>query len=146
MFRAGAVSAVGLFDQRFHTYCEDLDVCSRLQSNGWSIGVVLACEVEQSVGRSRRPGVYPFLTTRNELYCRRQSLGRAGVRAGLRFRLRLALSAAKRAVICRGADPSQRYQDWSTAAGTLSGIAAFGAQRWGAPPSWLPRRGDLRAS
>jgi len=37
IFRAEAVKLVGYFDERFHLYCEDMDICHRLWRHGWRI-------------------------------------------------------------------------------------------------------------
>ncbi len=37
MFRLAALRSIGLFDERFRLYCEDIDICHRLWANGWSV-------------------------------------------------------------------------------------------------------------
>jgi hypothetical protein len=37
MFRMAALRAVGLFDEGFRLYCEDIDICYRLWKSGWSV-------------------------------------------------------------------------------------------------------------
>lgn len=37
LFRVAALREIGLFDEGFRLYCEDIDVCYRLWANGWSV-------------------------------------------------------------------------------------------------------------
>jgi len=37
MYRTVALRSVGLFDEAFRLYCEDIDICHRLWANGWSV-------------------------------------------------------------------------------------------------------------
>ena len=37
MFRLAALRSIGLFDEGFRLYCEDIDICHRLWANGWSV-------------------------------------------------------------------------------------------------------------
>jgi len=37
MYRTAALRSVGLFDEAFRLYCEDIDICHRLWADGWSV-------------------------------------------------------------------------------------------------------------
>jgi hypothetical protein len=37
MFRLAALRSIGLFDEGFRLYCEDIDICHRLWAGGWSV-------------------------------------------------------------------------------------------------------------
>ncbi len=52
--RAAAVSEVGLFDERFFMYSEELDWCRRFRAAGWSIAYVPSAEVLHLEGASSR--------------------------------------------------------------------------------------------
>jgi GT2 family glycosyltransferase len=39
LFRSEAYKGVGGFDERFHLYCEDFDICARIRLLGWPIGL-----------------------------------------------------------------------------------------------------------
>jgi len=52
--RAQAVEQVGLFDERFFMYSEELDVCRRFRAAGWQIAYVPQAEVVHLEGGSTR--------------------------------------------------------------------------------------------
>jgi GT2 family glycosyltransferase len=52
--RASAVSAVGMLDERFFMYSEELDWCRRFRAAGWGIAYVPAAEVVHLEGASSR--------------------------------------------------------------------------------------------
>jgi N-acetylglucosaminyl-diphospho-decaprenol L-rhamnosyltransferase len=52
--RASAVSDVGLFDERFFMYSEELDWCRRFRAAGWGVAYVPSAEVVHSEGASSR--------------------------------------------------------------------------------------------
>ena len=141
--RVKALSEVGLFDERLHSYCEDVDLCWRLKQAGWGVGTTDCSEAAQSVGQSRRPGAYAFFVTRNTLACRHRIRGRRSVADGVARRLWLVGSSLKRALAARG-NVEERRRQWATAVGTFCGVVAYFARRWGPAPPWLPGCGDLR--
>lgn len=48
--RRQAWTAVGGFDERFHFYCQDLDLCLRVLAAGWTVEVVSGARVTHLVG------------------------------------------------------------------------------------------------
>jgi len=52
--RAAAVAEVGLFDERFFMYSEELDWCRRFRAVGWGVAYVPAAEVVHLEGGSSR--------------------------------------------------------------------------------------------
>jgi hypothetical protein len=46
LLRRDAIEAVGLFDERFGSYLEDVDLCLRMRDGGWAVG-----QVPQAVAR-----------------------------------------------------------------------------------------------
>lgn len=54
LLRREAFAAVGGFDERFHMYCEDADLCLRLQLAGWRIRVVEHVAVVHAAQRASR--------------------------------------------------------------------------------------------
>jgi GT2 family glycosyltransferase len=62
--RASAVAEVGLFDERFFMYSEELDLCRRFRLAGWSVAYVPDAEVTHIEGASARLD----LTARDRLF------------------------------------------------------------------------------
>ncbi len=52
--RASAAAEVGLFDERFFMYSEELDWCRRFRAAGWGVAYVPSAEVVHSEGASTR--------------------------------------------------------------------------------------------
>jgi N-acetylglucosaminyl-diphospho-decaprenol L-rhamnosyltransferase len=52
--RASAMREVGLFDERFFMYSEELDWCRRFRAAGWGVAYVPSAEVVHSEGASSR--------------------------------------------------------------------------------------------
>jgi N-acetylglucosaminyl-diphospho-decaprenol L-rhamnosyltransferase len=54
MVRREAIQQVGLLDEGFFMYCEEIDWCLRLKAAGWSIWCVPEAEIVHHVARSTR--------------------------------------------------------------------------------------------
>ncbi|MDH4137192.1 MAG: glycosyltransferase family 2 protein [Anaerolineae bacterium] len=52
MVRRGAIEQVGLLDERFFIYCEEIDWCLRIKATGWGIWCVPEAEIVHHVARS----------------------------------------------------------------------------------------------
>jgi len=52
MVRAEALAQVGSFDEQFFMYCEEIDLCRRIQAAGWEIYCVPQAEIVHLVGQS----------------------------------------------------------------------------------------------
>src|SRR5262245_3744348 len=52
--RARAVEDLGLFDERYFMYSEELDLCRRMRAAGWKVAYVPAAEVTHHEGASAR--------------------------------------------------------------------------------------------
>jgi GT2 family glycosyltransferase len=52
--RASAAAEIGLFDERFFMYSEELDWCRRFRAGGWSVAYVPSAEVSHLEGASSR--------------------------------------------------------------------------------------------
>ena len=52
MVRRAAVTQIGLLDERFFMYLEDLDYCLRLRAAGWRLYYIPAGEIVHLVGGS----------------------------------------------------------------------------------------------
>lgn len=101
MVRAEAVAQVGLMDEEYRMYCEEIDWCWRMRKAGWRALCVPAARVIHHAGQSTAqvpvPSFVNLWVSRARLYARHHGsltrrLARLLVRAGMRRR-------------CRGASP-----------------------------------------
>jgi GT2 family glycosyltransferase len=74
MVRAEAIAAVGLFDETFQMYCEEIDWQWRMARAGWERWVAPGAEVVhyggQSTGQARAQSLVHLWTSRRRLYQR----------------------------------------------------------------------------
>lgn len=54
MVRAETLNQVGVFDERFFMYCEEIDLCRRIKAAGWKIYCVPQAEIVHLVGQSTK--------------------------------------------------------------------------------------------
>jgi GT2 family glycosyltransferase len=96
MVRREAVAEVGLLDEAYRMYCEEIDWCWRMHRAGWGALCVPEAEVVHHAGRSTtQVPISSFVnlwTSRARLYSRYHGwltwrLARAMVRAGMRRRM-----------------------------------------------------------
>lgn len=99
MVRTEAVDRVGLMDEGYRLYCEEVDWCWRMRRAGWGALCVPRAEVIHHAGRSTGqvpiPSFVNLWTSRARLYARHHprpvfSLARLLVRAGMGRRMRSA--------------------------------------------------------
>lgn len=97
MVRTEAVEQVGLLDEEYRIYCEEIDWCWRMRRAGWRALCVPAARVVHHVGRSTgQVPISSFVnlwTSRARLYARyhgpvTRRLARVLVHAGMRQRMR----------------------------------------------------------
>ncbi|MCX7855136.1 MAG: glycosyltransferase family 2 protein, partial [Anaerolineae bacterium] len=97
MVRTEAIEQVGLLDERYRIYCEEIDWCWRMRRAGWRALCVPAARVVHHTGRSTgQVPVSSFVhlwTSRARLYARHHGpitrrLARILVWAGMRQRMR----------------------------------------------------------
>ncbi len=97
MVRAKAIADVGLLDEMFWMYCEEIDWCWRMRKAGWRAYCVPAARVIHYAGRSsaqvRVPSFVNLWTSRARLYARHHGpltrrLSRMLVQAGMKRRAR----------------------------------------------------------
>jgi GT2 family glycosyltransferase len=108
MVRREAIEQVGLLDEGFWMYCEEIDWCWRMRQAGWRAYCVPAARVihhaGQSSGQIRLPSFVNLWTSRARLYARHhgpitRGLAQALVRAGMRRRMRKA--SPEMIVVCQ---------------------------------------------
>ncbi len=99
MVRTEAVNQVGLLDEGYRIYCEEIDWCWRMRRAGWRALCVPAARVVHHSGRSTGqvpiPSFVNLWTSRARLYARHHGpltrfLARQLVRIGMRRRMRAA--------------------------------------------------------
>lgn len=68
IYRVEALEQVGLFDQAFFAYYEDVDLSFRLQNAGWKVGFVPTAIVHHAIGMTsgRMKGFTVYQTMKNE--------------------------------------------------------------------------------
>ncbi len=107
MVRTEAVEQVGLLDEEYRIYCEEIDWCWRMRRAGWRALCVPAARVVHHAGRSTGqvpiPSFINLWTSRARLYTRHhrpatRRLARMLVRAGMRRRMRGATPAWQEAI------------------------------------------------
>jgi GT2 family glycosyltransferase len=145
LIRAEALEAVGDFDERLWSYCEDADLCLRVARGGFQVGVVLAAQADQAPGASKRLGSWAYLMTRNGIAYAQRFAGLRGVLAVTRRELTGAvvelIRSGARIARLRSGPPGET---WAVAVGTLRGALAYYSRRWGPPPANLPGAGDIQ--
>lgn len=97
MVRWDVVHQVGLFDEGFHMYCEEIDWCMRIKRAGWQITCVPRAEVVhyegQSTGQIKTASFVNLWRSRRRLYEKhygllKKRLGRRLVRTGMTYNIR----------------------------------------------------------
>ena len=101
--RRAVLEEIGLLDEAFHMYCEEVDWCLRIRRAGWAIYCVPAAHVVhhagQSTGQMRETSFVNLWHSRRQLYDKhygplKRRLAVWLARAGLHYRLRAAQRAA----------------------------------------------------
>jgi GT2 family glycosyltransferase len=112
MARWEAIRQVGLLDEAFHMYCEEIDWCARFKRGGWQIYCVPGARVIHHAGQStRQVRVESFVNlwrSRRRLFDKHYGplknwLARRLVRAGMRLQARRARRAPGRGAL----DPAE---------------------------------------
>jgi GT2 family glycosyltransferase len=144
LIRSDAMQAVGGFDERLWSYCEDAELCLRARRAGFGVGVVLDAIADQAPGAAKRPGPWAYLRARNGLAYSQRLAGRRGAAGAMLSWGGLALSELARTLLrLTPLRPGRPAETWPVAVGTVRGIADFLRGRWGPPPR-LPGGGDLK--
>jgi len=66
MLRRDCLTEIGLFDERYFSYCEEADLALRAKAAGWSIGLIRGARV-QNIHIGSGLAVVDYLQTRNTL-------------------------------------------------------------------------------
>ena len=125
--RRRCLEDIGLFDERYFSYCEEADLGVRARRAGWDVGLVRGALVRNPELHGALPAV-SYLQLRNTLLLVREHSGcyHAGIR------LQLALLQMGVGLVA----PSRRDPYWHVE-GKLRGMADFLRGRFGPPPADL---------
>jgi GT2 family glycosyltransferase len=108
MVRREVIEQVGLLDERFFIYCEEIDWCLRIKADGWGIWCVpkakIVHHVAQSTGQFRNEMFVALWKSRYQLFEKHYSrlfqwMARHIVKLGLWAEVRRARAAARRGEI-----------------------------------------------
>jgi len=75
LLRRGCIAEVGVFDERYFSYCEEADLAVRARRAGWQVGLVRGARVRNQHLGSSVPLV-DYLQTRNTILLVREVSGR----------------------------------------------------------------------
>ncbi|HEX3735805.1 MAG TPA: glycosyltransferase family 2 protein [Solirubrobacterales bacterium] len=144
LVRRDVFAAIGRFDERFWSYCEESDLCLRVRRAGRLVGVAVDAIADQDPGGAKRPGAWAYLLTRNGLAYARRAAGRRGLAARtgstlVQIATCLARVAARGLRLRRGSPA----EPWILAVGASRGTLDYFRGRWGPPPPGLPGIGDV---
>jgi N-acetylglucosaminyl-diphospho-decaprenol L-rhamnosyltransferase len=127
--RRGLLEEVGVFDERYFAYCEEVDLGLRARAAGWRVGHVWGAVVANS--RLPRQLLADYLQVRNTLLLVSEHFERRDLRA------RLALAVASLA--------ARATRDLTRARLEARAVADFLAGRFGPPPPSVLRLVDAAA-
>lgn len=127
LLRRECLAEIGVFDERFFSYCEEADLALRARRAGWSIGLIRGARV-QNIHIGSGIAVVDYLQTRNTLLLVQEMSGwyHASIRGC--FTLIQVLRGVR--------DPSTRPPIFDARA-RLLGIRDFVLRRFGPPPASL---------
>jgi GT2 family glycosyltransferase len=127
LLRRACLAEIGLFDERYFSYCEEADLALRARRAGWKVGLVRGARV-RNLHLGSSVALVDYLQTRNTLLLVREMSGRyhAAIRAAI-----VVLQ------VLRGLrDPDSRPPVFDPGA-RLRGLRDFLLGRYGPPPEVL---------
>ena len=127
LLRRSALREVGLFDERFFSYCEEADLALRVRRAGWRVGLVRGARV-RNLHLGSSVALVDYLQTRNTLLLVQEMSGwyHAVIRAGITV---LQVRRGRR-------HPATRPPVFDARARIL-GLRDFALRRFGPPPPAL---------
>jgi len=143
LIRRDVLTRVGGFDESFWGYCEESELCLRIQRAGYAVGVVPDAVADQDPGGLKRPGVWAYLLVRNGAEYSRRARGLAGLLgAAGRWGREMTLLSARYLLRTVRSRPGGREEIRILGVGVWRGYLDFCRRRFGPPPADLPGRGD----
>ncbi len=129
LLRRACLAEIGMFDERYFSYCEEADLALRARRNGWRVGLVRGARV-QNLHIGSGMAIVDYLQTRNTLLLVQEMSGwyHAFIRAWFTIvqTVRGVWRPGTRALIFH---PRAR----------LAGIRDFALRRFGPPPASMMR-------
>ncbi len=125
MARRACLEDIGLYDERFFTYCEEADLGLRATAAGWEVGLARGARVFNPRVSTPKP-VAEYLMERNTLLLVSKHFGR--------FHMAVRASLAIGQLIHRTIRPSRRGEYWS-ARSRIHALRDAALGRWGRPPA-----------
>jgi len=125
LLRRGCLAEVGLFDERYFSYCEEADLALRARRAGWEVGLVRGAMV-RNIGLGSPVWLVDYLQTRNTLLLVQGMSGRYHAFIRVCFTLVQVLRGLR--------DPATRPPVFDAGA-RVAGIRDFVLRRFGPPPS-----------
>ena len=124
LLRRACLQEVGLFDERYFSYCEEADLALRARRQGWRVGLVRGAMVH-NVTLGSSVWLVDYLQTRNTLLLVREMSGR------YHAFIRICFTAVQ---VVRGVrDPATRPPVFDASA-RAAGVRDFLLGRFGVPP------------
>lgn len=129
MLRRACLEEVGLFDERYFSYCEEADLALRARGAGWRVGLIRGARV-QNLHLGSSVALVDYLQTRNTLLLVREMSGwyHACIRAAITLLQ----------VVSGSVRPVGRPAVFDARA-RLLGLRDFALRRFGPPPRHLRR-------
>jgi N-acetylglucosaminyl-diphospho-decaprenol L-rhamnosyltransferase len=128
--RRGCLDEIGLFDERYFSYCEEADLALRARRAGWKVGLVRGARV-QNLHLGSSVALVDYLQTRNTLLLVQEMSG--WYHAWIRSCITLLQ-------VVRGVrDPSSRPLVFDARA-RMRGLRDFWLRRFGPPPETVLAR------
>lgn len=124
MLRRSCLEEVGLFDERFFSYCEEADLALRARHAGWRVGLIRGAMVH-NVTLGSSVWLVDYLQTRNTLLLVREMSGRYHAFIRICFTLIQVMRGLR--------DPATRPPVFDASA-RAAGVRDFLLGRFGVPP------------
>ncbi|MCP4436171.1 MAG: glycosyltransferase [Actinomycetia bacterium] len=125
MLRRGCLAEVGLFDERFFSYCEEADLALRARKAGWEVGLVRGAMVH-NVTLGSSVWMVDYLQTRNTLLLVQEMSG------WYHAFIRICFTMIQ---IVRGLRDRSTQPPVFDASARVAGVRDFMLRRFGPPPS-----------
>lgn len=125
LLRRGCLAEVGVFDERYFSYCEEADLSLRARRAGWEVGLVRGAMV-RNIGLGSSVWLVDYLQTRNTLLLVQEMSGWYHAFIRVCFTLAQVVQGLR--------DPATRPPVFDAGA-RWAGVRDFTLRRFGPPPA-----------